>query len=345
MAEERETSQTVEKPATPAPPEPDIDSLLTTLPELKGLFDGTPKDEVGKTEPPKGEAVTEPAAPETAPTESLENLIPEGLKPEEEKPQEEAKKDDGVSEKVQKRIDELTAKRKSAEERASALEAELTDLKAKFQAPAPVAPSPENPLADIETEADLSKRFNLIQEAKAWCFKHLDGGEVPDGQGGKKWVDGNAVKGYLADAEMMLSTYIPARKEFIAAKKVFDSEAKREYPALFKEGTQPHKVYNQWCTLFPECRRYPDIALIVGDALVGQKIREDRAKNRNGQLPASAQKPLSTPAPAASPKVPQSRALSGAALQTAFQENPEGALNSFVDSLIEGAAAQRIASR
>src|SRR5215469_2871967 len=156
MAEERETSQTVEKPATPAPPEPDIDSLLTTLPELKGLFDGTPKDEVGKTEPPKGEAVTEPAAPETAPTESLENLIPEGLKPEEEKPPEEAKKDDGVSEKVQKRIDELTAKRKSAEERASALEAELTDLKAKFQAPAPVAPTPENPLADIETEAALS---------------------------------------------------------------------------------------------------------------------------------------------------------------------------------------------
>src|SRR6516225_3624586 len=190
MAEENQNSQTVEKPATPAPVEPDVDSLLTQVPEFKDLFAGTPKDESGKTEPTKGEAVTEPVAPETALTEGLESLIPEGLRPEEEKPPEEPKKDDLLSEKVQKRIDELTAKRKSAEERASALEAELTDLKAKFQAPAPIAPTPENPLADIETEAALSKRANDIQQAKAWCYQNLDGGHVPDGKGGTRWADG-----------------------------------------------------------------------------------------------------------------------------------------------------------
>lgn len=345
MAEERETSQTVEKPATPAPVEPDINSLLTQVPDLKDLFAGTPKDDSGKTEPPKGEAATEPAAPETAPAEQLESLIPEGLKPEEEKPPEEAKKDDGLSEKVQKRIDELTAKRKTAEERASALEAELTELKSKYQAPPPVTPTEQSPLADIETDTDLLKKFNYIQEAKSWCIQHLDGGQVEDGKGGQQFVDGATVKKILANAEMMLSKHIPERKEFIAAKKTFDTEARREYPAIFKEGSEPNRVYNQWCTIFPECRRYPDIALIVGDALVGQKIRLDRAKNRNGKLPTSTQTPLATPAPAASPRVPQSRVLSGEALNAAFQANPEAALTAFVDGLIDSAAGQRTASR
>lgn len=346
MAEERETSQTVDKPATPAPVEPDIDSLMASVPDLKDLFTGTPGEESGKTAAPKGEAVTEPAAPETAPAEQLESLIPEGLKPEEEKPVgEEAKKDDGLSEKVQKRIDELTAKRKTAEERASALEAELTELKSKYQAPPPVAPTEASPLADIETDADLAKKFNYIQEAKSWCIQHLDGGQVEDGKGGQQFVDGATVKKILANAEMMLSKHIPERKDFIAAKKAFDTEAKREYPAIFKEGSEPNKVYNQWCTIFPECRRYPDIALIVGDALVGQKIRLDRAKSRNGKLPTSAQAPLATPAPAASPRVPQSRVLSGEALNAAFQANPDAALTAFVDGLIDSAAAQRTASR
>ena len=144
----------------------------------------------------------------------------------------------------------------------------------------------------------------------------------------------------------MLSKHIPERREFIANKKVFDSEARKQYPALFKEGTEANKVYAQWQTVFPECRRYPDLALIVGDCLVGQKIRLDRVKagsNSNGRIPPASQTTLAAPAPAASPRVPQSKALSGEALQAAFAADPQGALNNFVDSLIDGAAAQRAA--
>lgn len=340
MAEEIQTSQTVEKPADTAPVEPDIDSLLPNIPDLAGLFTEEPKPAGEPERKPTEAPPTEPGAPETA----LEAEIPDGLKPEGEKPEPEPKKEEELSESVQKRIDKLTAQKKTAEERAQALESELTDLKGKFQAPPPIQPTAADPLADIETRSDLEAKVKHVQEASDWCLRHTDGGEVADGKGGKVWLDGNAVKEIYANAQKMLTRDAPQKEKFLANKEVFDAEARREYPALFKQGTEPQKTLVQWLTVFPECRRYPDIALIVGDALVGQQIRFNRAKARNGKSP-SANQPLAPPAPAASPRVPQNRAVSGQALAEAFAADPDAALTGFVDQLIESGAASRAAKR
>jgi hypothetical protein len=335
MAEENQTSQVVEKPAETAPVEPSIDNLLETIPDLKELFGESGQPEQKPTEAPS----KEPGASETA----LEGQIPEGLKPEEPTAEPEPKKEDILSESVQKRIDKLTAQKKTAEERVASLQTEFDDLKSKFSAPPPVAPTAASPLSDIESETDLAAKINHIQEAKTWCIQHLDGGEVDKGDGTRQWLDGNVVKSILANAEVMLSKHVPERKDFIANKRVFDGEAQRQYPALFKEGTEPNKTYKQWLTVFPECRRYPDISLIIGDAIVGQKIRLDRAKAQNGKVP-NGNQPLAPPSPVASPRVPQTRTPSGQQLADAFSANPDAALNSFVDSLIEGAAAQRVSA-
>lgn len=349
MAEEK-NSQTVDPPAAPAPLEADIDSLLGTIPQLKDVFpEGSPETPAAPAQPEQKtkEGVPKPE-PETPAVDSsaLDELIPEGLKPETEKPpetKEEPRKEE-FSEKVQARIDELTAKRKSAEERATALETELTELKSKFQAPPVLAPSPANPLSDVMTMADLEKRKADIEQAKNWCIQHLDGGEVADKDGNKRFLGAQEVKEIFANAEMLLSKHIGDRHQYLTNKALFDKEATREYPALFKAGTEANKTYLQWLTVFPECQKYPDIALIIGDALVGQQIRFDRAKKRggrNGTLPPQNQTPLATPAPAASPRVPQSKTLSGEALRTAMEANPEQALDAFVGGLIDDAAARR----
>jgi hypothetical protein len=341
MAEEQ-NSQAVEKSAESAPVEPSIDSLLPSIPDLAQLFtEEPPKTGQPEQKPDSAAPAPEPGATETA----LEDVIPEGLKPDEKPPEPEPKKED-LSDSVQKRIDKLTAQKKTAEERAAALETELSDLKSKYHAPAPLLPTAASPLADIENEQDLAAKINHIQEAKTWCIQHLDGGEADDGKGNKQWLDGNTVKAILANAEIMLSKHVPERRDFIASKKHFDAEARREYPALFKEGSEAKKTHDQWQTLFPECRRFPDMTLIIGDALVGQQIRLNRAKARNGKSPPGNQsQPLAPPAPAASPRVPQNKALSGQQLAEAFTADPNAALNSFVDQLIEGGTAQRAAKR
>src|SRR5215510_12682022 len=188
MAEEQ-TSQKVDKPVQDAPVQPDIDALLQNIPDLKAVFADSPGQSEQKEK--EGVPIPEPGAPETALETKFE--IPEGLKPEEEeKPPQEPKKEE--SDKVQRRIDELTAKRKAAEERVSSLETELADLKSKFQAPPPIAPTPANPLADIDTPDQLEAKKKLILEARNWCIRNPNGGPVSDGKGGTKFVDDNTVR-------------------------------------------------------------------------------------------------------------------------------------------------------
>jgi hypothetical protein len=339
MAEEQ-TSQTVVKPVPEAPVDPDIDSLLQNIPDLKAVFAEKPGDSEQKLK--EGAPAPEPGAPETAPEVKFE--VPEGLKPEDEEkpPPEEPKKEE--PDKVQRRIDELTAKRKVAEERVSVLETELADLKSKFQAPPPIAPTPANPLADIDTDEQLESKKKLILEAKNWCIRNPNGGQVSDGKGGTKFVDDAAVREIWANADQMLDVELPKRKEFLAARKLFVNEARREYPALYKQGSEAFTTKVTWLKALPECANFPDIDLIIGDAIVGQKFRLDRAKARaggNGKVPPASQTPLAAPAPAASPRVPQNKALSGEALAAAFATDPNAALDNFVGGLIDAAAAQR----
>jgi hypothetical protein len=92
-----------------------------------------------------------------------------------------------------------------------------------------------------------------------------------------------------------------------------------------------------WLTVFPECRKYPDIALIIGDAIMGRKVRLAKAAQKgNGQTP-----PLATPQPAAAPRVPKSRALSGEELSAIATDSSGKALDRFVDGLIAGGAEAR----
>jgi hypothetical protein len=182
----------------------------------------------------------------------------------------------------------------------------------------------------------------LVLRAKKWAIENLDGGNVDLGEGKSKWLDGQEVKQILANAEEMLTIHIPQRDKYIDAKADFDSQALKIYPSLFKQGSIDNQEFVSWLTVFPECRKYPDIALIVGDAIMGRKIRLAKAvqgKNGNGQTP-----PLAIPQPAAAPRVPKSRALSGEELSAIATDSSGKALDKFVDALIAGgqeARAQR----
>lgn len=336
MAEEQ-TSQIVEKPVPEAPAEPNIDDLLQNIPELKSVFSEKPGEPEQKA--PEGAPAPEPGAPETAPEVSFE--LPEGLKPEEEEKPPAEKKEEPTH--VQKRIDELTAKRKAAEERVSALETELAELKGKFQAPPQIAPTPTNPLADVDTPEQLEAKRKLMMEARSWCIRNPHGGEVADKNGGTKFVDEAAVREIWDNADRILQIELPKRAQFLVERQNFQNQARYEYPALFKPGTEAYNTKLTWLKALPACADFPDMDLIIGDAIVGQKFRLDRAKARsNGaKAPPANQTPLAAPAPAASPRIPQSKALSGEALAAAFAADQNAALSNFVDGLIDTAAARR----
>ena len=145
----------------------------------------------------------------------------------------------------------------------------------------------------------------------------------------------------------MLETHIPQRHQFLTQKAEWDKVAKAAYPNLYKPGHKDNQELNSWLTVASECRRFPDFALIVGDAILGRTLRLQRETNakKNGAQTNGNNLPLSAPAPAAAPRVPRNRALSGAELSAIATDPTVGALDSFVNQLIADAEQSRPAQR
>jgi len=319
-------------------PEPDLDKLLSATPGFEKLFgEESGKDKEPKKEPAPKDAVVEAPPEETEESQQIE--LPEALPLEEEPAPTEEEKEEQPHDAVQKRIDELTAKRKGAEEKAAKLETEINDLKAKLAAPPRIAPSERSPLANVNTLEEVKNRLELAQLAENWATRNLDGGEIPVGNGQTQFVEASTAREILARAREMISKHVPIRTDYLIKKAAYDNEAKVFYPALFKAGSVDQLSYNEWIKALPQLAEYPDLALIVGDALAGARIREAKKKGRgngNVQIP-----PLSKATPAASQKVPSKRALSSAELGQ-IASNPDGnMLDRFVSQLIDDAATQR----
>jgi chromosome segregation ATPase len=107
-------------------------------------------------------------------------------------------------EKIQRRIDKLTAARKSAEEKATALAAEAEEAKAKVaeyeaqlnEAARPVlSPTADNPLADVDTQDALDAKIKSAQEVRRWALRNTDGATVKRPDGTEVYLDSDQVKG------------------------------------------------------------------------------------------------------------------------------------------------------
>jgi hypothetical protein len=337
MAEDKPQQKTASIPVPTTAPEPDLDSLLAATPQFAELF-GEPKKESGK-EPESTEPTQETAA-EATPVElpvaePIEEEQPE--KAEETPPEPETPEPPKETDSVQKRIDKLTAQRKTAEEKAAALEAEIASLKQKQAEPRLPAPTASSPLANVGSIAELQKRVELAYQVKNWAMRHLDGGEIDMGNGQTQLFNGDQVRDMWARSEEIITRHAPTQAAYIQARSDFDGQARKTYPKLFQPGTPENAEYRMWLEVFPECQRYPDIALIVGDAINGRL-----ARTAKGQKPkVNGAQPLAAPNPAAAPRVPQSRAMTSEEL-TDIARDPSGpALDRFVSQLIEGARAER----
>jgi hypothetical protein len=317
----------------PSSPGLDVDALLAKVPGLEGIF-GPQEPATGKKAPPKKGVQTAPKAGETFPEadeatapdkeDSPEEVTPaeeeeaaaavpsvpeevdslETPSQEEPQPAEAQEEEAGFAAKFQKRVDKLTARAKGAEERAAELEAKVKELESQAgQGLAPVSPTRESPLANVDSVGELEQRAQLAFQAKTWCLENLDGGEVETGEGQTQFLDGKAVKQVLAASESMLAQHIPNRHAYLVNRAKFDTEARKAYPSLFKAGSEEAKVLAQWVKVFPEVRKFPDFVLIIGDALAGQKARFARSKalkgagSSNGAQSGVEAPPLAPPAP------------------------------------------------
>jgi hypothetical protein len=239
----------------------------------------------------------------------------------EEKDDEDGDKEDEAptQEKIQKRINKLTAQKKEALEKAQTLESEYAQAKTRLaelesqvnEAARPVLqPTAENPLADVDTPEALDAKIKSAQEVRRWALRNTDGATVKRPDGTEVYVDSDEVKNYLIRADDVLTIYAPARQQWLAQRQPAVEAAKNLFPDLFKKGTPMHTAYQATIKQAPELLKLPQSEYWIGLALYGesqlmQKQAADQAKAKAAKK-VSASESSKTPTPVKPVSTPKS---------------------------------------
>ena len=231
---------------------------------------------------------------------------------EEAKEDEDEEAEDVPREKIQRRIDKLTAARKSAEEKATALAADAEEAKAKVaeyeaqlnEAARPVlSPTADNPLADVDTQDALDAKIKSAQEVRRWALRNTDGATVKRPDGTEVYLDADQVKDYLIKSDDVLTLHAPARQQWLAQRQPSLEAAKSIFPDIFKKGTQMHQAFTATVKQAPELLKLPQAEYWVGLALLGEQTLMAKqgaadAKAKAAKKVSSSKEIAKTPTPA-----------------------------------------------
>lgn len=288
----------------------------------------------------KSEPEKEPEATEEVETEATEKEAevettedqPEATESEQEQSDEEPKAEDDEEvlsqpktndpdklkkwqENVQKRINSVTAKRKEAEAKAAALEAELTALKEQPTRDASTAnpivvpisdPSDETQTALSESElnklaSDSESALNLIESNRRAILRAMAKDEATI-QIGNESYQLEDVLALEQKAKRHLEKLIPQRRQFLKAKEQADTQAKGMYPALFDKKSSEYQQFETFARQFPAVNQVPSARLLYGlamDKLADLKKPKVEAKKVETPKKASADATTTAAAPRA----------------------------------------------
>jgi len=157
----------------------------------------------------------------------------------------------------------------------ASLAAEVAQL--RTTPPAPVAPTPTNPLAGVDSEADLDKQIDQARNLRRWAMRHPQGGFVVDAKGGEIEISEERSAEILTEAEDLIDKHAPTRREFLTKRVANEQHAAQIYPWLKDKKAPATVAVNDVIRRFPILREtFPDYQLIIADSLVGMQLRQSR---------------------------------------------------------------------
>jgi hypothetical protein len=253
-----------------------------------------------------------------------------------------------TQDKVQKRIDKLTAQKKAAAEEAATVKSQyeeaqkrVAELEAQVnEAARPVLqPTAENPLADVDTSEALDAKIKSAQEVRRWALKNSDGATVKRPDGTEVYVDSDQVKDYLLKADDVLTIHAPARQQWLAQRQPAVEAAKNLFPDIFKKGTPMHTAFQATVKQAPELLKLPQAEYWVGLALYGEqtlmaKQAADQAKSKAAGKVSSAKAASKTPTPVKPISAPKT-STKGASKVTRDRMLASGRLDDVADFMSE----------
>lgn len=251
-------------------------------------------------EPAKEEEAGEEESPETS-----EDEEPEAEPAAEDSEDPDGEQDDlsqfslKAKEKVQKRINKLTKRAKTAEEENLALKARLEQLEQRVEQVSKADKKPVNQsIVDRVLNADeatLTEIEREVSDLRKWARRNVHEDEVVIGE---QTVPKEKVIQFLEDAEEALEKHIPARRSYLSQRKEMDAAAEQEFPGWkdksSEQGVWLHSVWSN-----PNTQRVlgqlPNAKYLLGLLYEGHKAHE--AKKKAITEPKKEVKPVAKPAP------------------------------------------------
>lgn len=292
----------------------EVDVLSTALGDLGFSPEPAKADKAEASESDSDLSQDEEDKPESAedPAEDVAEAEDAESDAEADKDADEESEEDVPREKIQRRIDKLTAARKSAEEKATALAAEAEEAKAKVaeyeaqlnEAARPVlSPTADNPLADVDTQDALDAKIKSAQEVRRWALRNTDGATVKRPDGTEVYLDADQVKDYLIKSDDVLTLHAPARQQWLAQRQPALEAAKSLFPDIFKKGTPMHQAFTATVKQAPELLKLPQAEYWVALALLGEQTLMAKqgaadAKAKAAKKVSSSKEIAKTPTPA-----------------------------------------------
>jgi hypothetical protein len=246
-AEPEETEDPVETPEAPAEDEPAEDPVDA---------DPAQSDEEA---PDSGETEETPAGDVVEPTPEAGEAEAETEAPKKPAP-------------VQARINELTARAKSAEENLS----KATERLASFEAEASGRYDP-GALEHIDSTEQLNKQRSRIVALHQQLLRSPQGIDLPDPKDPKNTLsyDAQGVADMLGHTFRLLQEDVPARSDYLRQKAEAEAQAVTAYPWLKDTRSESTLRVQGAIEKNPALRRIgPNYRLVAADAMIGQMLRE-----------------------------------------------------------------------
>jgi hypothetical protein len=226
-------------------------------------------------QPEVAEVAAEGTPTETVESGQAEALASLGAEPEAEPAA--VEETQNYPENIQKRIDQLTAQKHEARERAERAEADLTTLKKQLETQGAQPPvrveDPQNPLAGIYNVEDLDSTQAQLEKLEEWCINNPQGGHMQLADGKTEFVDETKARSWQSDAAKLLRRGIPERRQFIANHAQVVQNISKEFPDFYKPGTELNTFVVNSVKALPQLTKYSDWPEILADAYVGRKTR------------------------------------------------------------------------
>lgn len=251
-----------------------------------------------------------------------------------------------VSKLIQERVGKATAKIRTAEERAEAAEARVSELESSGPADQQVRPTGGGPLAEITTLQGLQEKANSAQDVLDFCEEAMPllkrkpemvaaqlkrlGIKLTNEETGEEDFSRESIEGFLderqAKARRTLQREIPARANYLKAEAQHSRKAEELYPWLKKPADEKAKKFNEMLKQAPVLKSFPSWKLIVAAAVNDIMLKEAAAKKPDAKkTPPLAKKPVVKVKPAAivvskTPNKPSAKASRNTEAEKRFEE-------------------------